>query len=270
MTYKSFSQICVLFFHSLNCTLKSRSFFSLLGSVYHFLSCASRFLYLKNLCLSLRPQRLYTFSSRVFRPMICFEVIGCGALVFFFGLQESSSLGTSLSSFCWAGLHLAETLPPLPPWLLWVMALSGIYHTLSPSDIKEEPLWGTEGCVWQGCQALKEKGEEAESTEAHKPCRLGESGPAQYLPGQPSQGRRAQVLPPCPPTLFSPGLGLPGKEWSGLQSCRCLLEGQSEGHTFWLPQKDVHCTVTTVTQLLERVFFFYNTQTIPFLLKGGK
>lgn len=84
MTYKSFSQIRVLFFHSLNCTLKSRNIFSLLGSVYHFLSCTSRFLYLKNLCLSLRPQRLYTFSSRVFRPMVCFEVIRCGALFFFF------------------------------------------------------------------------------------------------------------------------------------------------------------------------------------------
>ena len=82
MTYKSFSQVCVLFFHSLNCTLKSRGFFGLLGSVYHFLSCGSRFLYLRNLCLSLRPQKLYTFSSRVFRPMICFEVIGCGTLFF--------------------------------------------------------------------------------------------------------------------------------------------------------------------------------------------
>lgn len=84
MTYKSFSQVCVLFFHSLNCTLKSRGFFSLLGSVYHFLSCGSCFLYLRNLCLSLRPQRVYTFSSRVFRPMICFEVIGCGTFFFFF------------------------------------------------------------------------------------------------------------------------------------------------------------------------------------------
>ena len=53
------------------------------------------------------------------------------------------------------------------------MSLSGIYHTLPPSDIKEEPLWGTEGCVWKGCQALEEKGEEAESIEAHKQSRPG-------------------------------------------------------------------------------------------------
>ena len=171
-------------------------------------------------------------------------------------MQESSSLGTSLSFLCWADLHLAETLPPLLPWQLWVVPLSGIYHTLLPSDIKEEPLWGTEGCVWKRCQALEEEGEEAESTERGSQAMqtwqsLGQSSTCQ---GSLHRAEGSRSWPRSSPTLLSPGLGLPGKEWSGLWSCRCLLEGQS-GAYLWLPQKDVHCTVTTVMQLLERVFF---------------
>lgn len=113
-------------------------------------------------------------------------------------------------------------------------------------------------------------GPEGEGRKQKNPQRL--TSHADLSLGQPStcQGslHRAEGPRSCPPAplLFSPGLGLPG-EWSGLQSCRCLLEGQSEGHTFWLPQKDVHCTVTTMTQLLERVFFSITHKLFLFYLR---
>lgn len=259
MTYKSFSQVCVLFFHSLNCTLKSRGFFSLLGSVYHFLSCGSRFLYLRNLCLSLRPQKLYTFSSRVFRPMICFEVIGCGTLFFcccflFFACRSP----VLLAQACPLSAELICTLLKLCPHCCPdcsgscpCLAFTTLCHLTSRRNL----CGGQRAVCGRDVRPWRRKGKKQNPQRLTSHADLAESGPAQYLPGQSSQGRMAQVLPHCPTTLLRPGLGLPRKEWSGVRSCRCLLEGQSEGHTFWLPQKDVHCTVTTVTQLLQRVFF---------------
>lgn len=131
---------------------------------------------------------------------------------FFFGLQESSSLGTSLSSFCWAGLHLAETCPHCRLTALGhgLSAFTTLCHLLT----SKRSLCGGQRAVAGDVRPWRRK------EEVQNPQRLTSHADLASL-GQPStcQGslHRAEGPRSCPlpPTLFSPGLGLPGKEGLG-------------------------------------------------------
>lgn len=98
---------------------------------------------------------------------------------------------------------------------------------------------------------------------------LAESGPVQYLPGQPSQGRRVQVLTPLLPYSAQ---SWARAAWEGVvwaMVLQVLAGGTIRGIPLAATEGcSLYCYYSNA--IIRKGIFFYNTQAIPFLVKGRK
>ena len=200
--------------------------------------------------------------------MICFEVTGCGGLFLHAGVQFSWHKPVlsllSWSAPCWNSAPTAA-LTALGCAPLWHLPHFAAFWHQGGTSVGDRGL-----CV----EAVSGPGGGRGGSRIHRErltshADLAESGPVQYLPGQPSQGRRVQVLTPLLPYSAQ---SWARAAWEGVvwaMVLQVLAGGTIRGIPLAATEGcSLYCYYSNA--IIRKGIFFYNTQTIPFLLKGRK